>query len=69
MDTDSTFCTISEEAEQELRRADSLLGLDDVPGDIVLIDCGGVKPKCVYHLKMEVYGNTFVVPVLVVPGQ
>lgn len=47
-----------------------------VNDDILLVGCGGVqvkptqvKPKCIHNLKMEVYGSTFSVPALVVPGQ
>lgn len=71
LDTGSMACTISEEAEQVLKD----VGLASEPicdyPEIVLVGCGGVrvKPKCIHHLKMEVYGCTFTVPALVVPGQ
>lgn len=71
LDTGSMACTISEEAEQMLMDAGLALETNCVPPDIVLVGCGGVKvkPKCIHSLKMEVYGYTFSVPALVVPGQ
>ncbi|KAK7906651.1 hypothetical protein WMY93_015263 [Mugilogobius chulae] len=71
LDTGSMACTISEEAEQMLTSANVVSTASNICSDIVLVGCGGakVKPKCIYDLKMQVYGNTFRVPVLVVPGQ
>lgn len=71
LDTGSMACTISEEAEQLLSDAGSELTPHDTCPDMVLVGFGGVKvkPKCIYDLKVEVYGCTFQVPTLVVPGQ
>lgn len=68
LDTGSIACTISEEAEQMLKNVGSA---SEPNPDIVLVGCGGtqVRPKCIHNLKMEVYGCTFSVPALVVPGQ
>ncbi|KAL4007957.1 hypothetical protein ACER0C_001809 [Sarotherodon galilaeus] len=67
----SMACTLSEEAEQELKSAGVALELSDIRTDIMLVGCGGVqvKPKCICELEMEVYDCTFRVPALVVPGQ
>lgn len=71
LDTGSMACTISEEAEQMLNSTNLAPVPNDICPDIVLIGCGGVKvkPKCIYDLKMEIYGYTVRVPVMVVPGQ
>lgn len=71
LDTGSMACTLSEEAERELKSAGVALELSDTRTDIVLVGCGGVqvKPKSICELKMEVYDCTFRVPALVVPGQ
>uniref|UniRef100_A0A3B3HTT0 Gypsy retrotransposon integrase-like protein 1 n=1 Tax=Oryzias latipes TaxID=8090 RepID=A0A3B3HTT0_ORYLA len=71
LDTGSMSCTMSEEAERLLSSAGSVPTSHDICPDVVLVGCGGVKvkPKCIYDLKMEVYGCTFQVPTLVVPGQ
>lgn len=71
LDTGSMACTISEEAEQVLRDVGSASEPNCAHTDIVLVGCGGiqVKPKCIHDLRMEVYGCTFTVPALVVPGQ
>lgn len=71
LDTGSMCCTISEEAEQILESVGSASEPICVNDDILLVGCGGVKvkPKCIHNLKMEVYGCTFSVPALVVPGQ
>lgn len=39
--------------------------------DTIVVGCGGVKvkTKCIYDLKMTVYGIQMMVPVLVIPGQ
>lgn len=71
LDTGSMCCTISEGAEQILESVGSASEPVCVNNDILLVGCGGVKvkPKCIHNLKMEVYGCTFSVPALVVPGQ
>lgn len=71
LDTGSMTCTISEKAEQMLMCTDSISMSKDICPDITLVGCGGVKvkPKCIYDLRMRVYGCTFRVPALVVPGQ
>ncbi|KAL7870669.1 hypothetical protein SRHO_G00081660 [Serrasalmus rhombeus] len=62
---------MSEAAEQELQNAVLTPELREVRTDITLVGCGGVKvqPKCMYQLKMKVYGHVISVPTLVVPGQ
>lgn len=71
LDTGSMACTISVEAEQLLENAGLTSQPDCDRNDIILVGCGGVqvKPKCIHELKMEVYGCSFIVPALVVPGQ
>ncbi|KAL7851923.1 hypothetical protein SRHO_G00177080 [Serrasalmus rhombeus] len=41
------------------------------PSDVILVGCGGkqTKPEGICNLKLELYGFSFVVPVLVVDGQ
>lgn len=39
--------------------------------EVVLVGCGGklTKPKCMYEVELKIYGESCIVPVLVVPGQ
>lgn len=71
LDSGSMSCTISVEAECKLRAAGVLSTLQSVPGNVVLIDCGGLttQPECIYGLDIEVYGSKFVVPAFFVPEQ
>ena len=71
LDTGSMACTISEEAEQMLKDAGTATDLNCLHTNVMLVGCGGIQvsPKCIYNLKMEVYGCTFSVPALVVSGQ
>lgn len=64
-------CTINEETERKLLDACGTLEVEQPHSDVLLVGCGGVrvKPKCIYQLKMCVYGSPVVVPTLVVPGQ
>ena len=71
LDSGSMSCTLSEEAESKLRAAGVLPCPHPVPGNVVLIGCGGLttRPKCIYDLDVDVYGFKFIVPTFVVPGQ
>ena len=71
LDSGSMTCTISEAAEQRLQNAVLSPELKEVKTGITLVGCGGVhvQPKCMYQLKMVVYGHVISVPTLVVPGQ
>nr|XP_023676939.1 uncharacterized protein LOC111848834 [Paramormyrops kingsleyae] len=71
LDSGSMSCTLSEEAERKLRAAGALPSAQLIPGNVVLVGCGGktAYPKCFYDLEIEVYESKFVVPTLVVPGQ
>ncbi len=71
LDSGSMACTLSTEGESKLR-ADGVLPQPSViPGNVVLVGCGGltIQPKCMYDLEVEVYGFKFIVPTLLVPGQ
>ena len=69
LDSGSMACTLSEQAEQKM--------LNELPEpipltqEVVLVGCGGSlsRPKCMYEVEMELYGERCIVPVLVVPGQ
>ena len=63
--------SMGEGAEEELHKARLLSESTQSSGDIILVDCGGVKvrPRCIYQLKLSVYGQEMSVPTLVVPGQ
>ncbi|RXN32078.1 interleukin-1 receptor accessory -like 1-A isoform X3 [Labeo rohita] len=71
LDTGSMACTVNEETEHRLLDACGTLESDQPHADVLLVGCGGVrvKPKCIYQLKMCVYGYPVIVPNLVVPGQ
>lgn len=71
LDSGSMSCTLSEEAESELKAAGVVLTPQPVPESVVLIGCGGLltRPKCIYDLDIDIYGSRFVVPTFVVPGQ
>ena len=71
LDSGSMACTVSEDAEEELHKAGLLPESAQSNEDIVLVGCGGakVRPKCIYQLKLNVYGQEMSVPTLVVPGQ
>ncbi|KAL1246736.1 hypothetical protein QQF64_034331 [Cirrhinus molitorella] len=64
-------CTLSTEAESKLRADGVLPQPTAIPGNVVLVGCGGltIQPKCTYDLEVEVYGFKFIVPTLLVPGQ
>lgn len=71
LDSGSMSCTLSVEAESKLRAAGVLSTPQPVPGNVILVGCGGLttQPKCIYDLEMEVYGSKFIVPAFLVPGQ
>lgn len=71
LDSGSMACTMSEDAEKELYNAGLLPESIQSNEDIILVGCGGVqvRPKCIYQLKLSVYGQEMSVPTLVVPGQ
>lgn len=68
----SIACTLSETAEQKLRGAVALPDKKQTTEQTVfLVGCGGKQthPKCMYKLKLQLYGVKCVVPTPVVPGQ
>lgn len=71
LDSGSMACTLSERAEQEMLSKNALSDPIPFTQDIVLVGCGGTlsKPKSMYEVEIKLYGETCVVPVLVVPGQ
>lgn len=71
LDSGSMACTLSEQAEQKMLSENILSESIPLTQEIVLIGCGGTlsKPKCMYEVEMELYGESCIVPVLVVPGQ
>ncbi|CAL9683192.1 unnamed protein product [Knipowitschia caucasica] len=71
LDSGSMACTLSEKAESEMLSKMALSNPNPLKRDIVLVGCGGTvsRPKCTYDIEMKLYGQSCVVPVLVVPGQ
>ncbi|KAI4812430.1 hypothetical protein KUCAC02_023818 [Chaenocephalus aceratus] len=71
LDSGSMACTLSEQAEQKMLSENILSESIPLTQEIVLIGCGGTlsKPKCMYEVEMKLYGESCIVPVLVVPGQ
>jgi len=71
LDSGSMACTISENAVGKLGSVGVLPEKKHSEENIVLIGCGGLqtRPDGLYDLDMQLYGVSFVVPTLVVPGQ
>lgn len=71
LDTGSMYCTISEEAKQRLLLKNIVTQPQELTQHIILVGCGGqrVSPKCMYVMKLDLYGVKCMVPVLVVAGQ
>ncbi|KAI3375462.1 hypothetical protein L3Q82_003792 [Scortum barcoo] len=71
LDSGSMACTLSEQAEQKMLGENALSEPIPLTQEIVLVGCGGTlsKPKCMYEVEMKLYGESCMVPVLVVPGQ
>lgn len=71
IDSGSMACTLSEQAEQKMLSENVLPESSPLNQEVVLVGCGGTltKPKCMYEVEMKLYGETCVVPVLVVSGQ
>ncbi len=70
LDSGSMACTLSTEGEST-SESKVLPQPSVIPGNVVLVGCGGltIQPKCTYDLEVEVYGFKFIVPTLLVPGQ
>ena len=71
LDSGSMACTLSEQAEQKMLSESILSEPIPMTQEVVLVGCGGTlsKPKCMYEVEMKMYGESCIVPVLVVPGQ
>ncbi|XP_054609775.1 uncharacterized protein LOC129168481 [Dunckerocampus dactyliophorus] len=71
IDSGSMACTLSEQAELKMLGENVLSRPIPLTQEVVLMGCGGTltKPKCMYEVQMKLYGETCIVPVLVVPGQ
>lgn len=71
LDSGSMATTLSANVVPQLREAGVLDQELFPPSDIVLVGCGGkqTSPEGVCHLKLDVYGFSFSVPVLIVSGQ
>ncbi|KAI5620950.1 hypothetical protein C0J50_19553 [Silurus asotus] len=71
LDTGSMACTFSEEAEKRLLHENVLSTPTPLQEEVILVGCGGkvTRPKCMYEVEMKIYGESCLVPVLVVPGQ
>ncbi|KAG1933867.1 interleukin-1 receptor accessory protein-like 1-A [Pimephales promelas] len=71
LDSGSMATTLSADMVPQLLEAGVLDQEISSPSDIVLVGCGGKQtcPEGMCDLKMEVYGFSFSVPVLIVSGQ
>lgn len=71
LDSGSMACTFGEEAEERMLSEKVLAEPRPMTQEVVLVGCGGklTKPKCMYEVELKVYGESCIVPVLVVPGQ
>lgn len=68
-DSGSMASTLSEQAEKKM--VNQLPEPIPLTQEVLLVGCGGLlsRPKCMYEVEMELYGERCIVPVLVVPGQ
>lgn len=71
LDSGSMACTFSEEVEKRMLDESILSVPKQMDEEVVLVGCGEKlpKPKCIYEVELKVYGESCIVPVLVVPGQ
>lgn len=71
LDTGSMACTFSEEAEKRMLCENVLSTPTPLQEEVILVGCGGkvTKPKCMYEVELKIYGESCLVPNLVVPGQ
>lgn len=71
LDSGSMSCTLSEAAESRLKATGVILNPQPVPGNVILVGCGGLttRPTCIYDLDIEIFGSKFIVPTFLVPGQ
>lgn len=67
----SMACTPSEQAELKMLSVNLLSEPIPLTQEVVLVGCGGTpsKPKCMYEVEMKLYGESCIVPILVVPSQ
>uniref|UniRef100_A0A3B1IUQ7 Gypsy retrotransposon integrase-like protein 1 n=1 Tax=Astyanax mexicanus TaxID=7994 RepID=A0A3B1IUQ7_ASTMX len=71
LDSGSMACTLSEDAEGKLLKENVISEKGQLTERVILVGCGGqqVQPKCMYEVKLSLYGIKCMVPILVVPGQ
>lgn len=71
LDSGSVAYTFSEQVEAKMLNEGALSEPKLLPEDVVLVGCEGniPKPKCMFETELKIYGESCIVPVLVVPGQ
>lgn len=71
LDSGSIAFTFSEEAVERMLTEKVLPERELMTQEVVLVGCGGklTKPKCIYKVELKIYGESCIVPVLVVIGR
>ncbi len=71
LDTGSMACTFSDKAEKRMLSENVLPPPTPLHQEVILVGCGGkvTRPKCMYEVELKIYGESCLVPILVVPGQ
>lgn len=71
LDTGSMACTFSDKVEKKMLSENVLPSPTPLQEEVILVGCGGkvTRPKCMYEVQLKVYGESCIVPILVVPGQ
>ncbi len=71
LDTGSMACTFSDKAEKRMLSENVLPPPTPLHQEVIQVGCGGkvTRPKCMYEVELKIYGESCLVPILVVPGQ
>ncbi|KAI2646524.1 enzymatic polyprotein [Labeo rohita] len=71
LDTGSMACTLSDKAEKRMLSENVLPTPTPLQQEVILVGCGGkvTRPTCMYEVELKIYGESCLVPILVVPGQ
>ncbi|KAL0194912.1 hypothetical protein M9458_008484, partial [Cirrhinus mrigala] len=71
LDTGSMACTLSDKAEKRMLSENVLPTPTPLQQEVILVGCGGkvTRPTCMYKVELKIYGESCLVPILVVPGQ
>lgn len=71
LDTGSMACTFSDKTEKRMISENILPPPTLLQQEVILVGCGGkvTRPECMYEVELKIYGESCLVPILVVPSQ